>query len=312
MDILNFILGLKQQRQQQQQMGYLDEIMGKAIAGQQGMPGVNIPSDMPTDIYSPFYNPTTGGMEGRPEVPKGTLEETMQDFKSGALTDPRLLFQTKMAVPEMVKGYLPEKEKQHWQAVQGEENIWLLNSNTGELKETKTHIKGKPHWNDPEKDEEGNLIQKNLKTGEVKIISKFAEAGAPKTRELKHKTEIITQEFDPKTQTWKEISRAPREIEKPGDLATGKKKQIDIWKEGINSRLGKYSPLGSGIVVSLAEGFDLGEARNAYTMMKKEADKGNLTARRDLQAVDHWIDQIGKTVGEPEKPSNDPLGLRKR
>jgi hypothetical protein len=45
--------------------------------------------------------------------------------------------------------------------------------------------------------------------------------------------------------------------------------------------------------------------------MKKKADEGDPIAKRDLRDVDHWIDQIGKTVGTAKAPTNDPLGLRK-
>ena len=125
---------------------------------------------------------------------------------------------------ERIKGPAP---KEHWQAVQGEENFWIFNPDTGQFKETNTAIKGKKEFSDPYKDEQGNLVQKNLKTDEIKVISKATEAEAPKTRELKHGKEIITQEYNPQTKTWKEIARGPREIEKPSEeLKATKAKEV--------------------------------------------------------------------------------------
>ena len=125
------------------------------------------------------------------------------------------------------------------------------------------------------RDKEGNLVQKKLSgknKGEIRVLSP-----APK----------------------------------PGEISENTKKKIDTFKEGIDSRLKKYSPIGSGILLSVAEGFDLSEARNAYTIMKKKAQEGDPVARRDLQTVDYWIAEIGKLIGEPKAPASDPLRIRK-
>jgi len=243
--ILNMIL---QRRQEAGIQGALSGVLGQAQQPSlEPSPTSGIPEE--AAYQPPLYYPTGPAPGVTPGIlmdllrnPKYPLQsklgamkilESIQPQKKEFLTLGPGQEAIDITTKERIKGPAP---KQHWQAVQGEENFWLFNPETAEFKETNTPIKGKKEFSDPEKDEEGNLIQKNLKTGEVKVLLKLAEGAIPKTRELKHGKEFITQEFDPKAKTWKEIARGPRKIEEPGEeLKATKAKEI---RNLVNQRFG--------------------------------------------------------------------------
>ena len=89
------------------------------------------------------------------------------------------------------------------------------------------------------------------------------------------------------------------------------RKQIDTWKDAINTTLRKYGPIGEGLLISAGEGFDWSSAKNAYEKLKDMSEKGNAIAKADLKKVDNWIDMISKKAGLPKAAANDPLGIRK-
>lgn len=240
-------------------------VLAQALKGEQVNQGLQAPA-------LPEGTPTEALLYSMPEMKETGRQPTIgTGLLANILGDPRFSPATKIMGMKIAESIQPQKrefltlgpdqeaidlttgqrikgpqKRPHWQAVQGEDNFWLLNPETGEFKETNTPVKSKGQFSDPYKDENGNLAQKNLKTDEIKILSKAGEE-APKTRELKHGTEIITQEYDAKTKTWKTIARGPRKIKEESDeLKAAKAKQI-VDLVGQNFGLGKdqtYEDLG--------------------------------------------------------------------
>jgi hypothetical protein len=321
--LLGLILGLREQNRQRQQMGILNQILSQAMG----------PKDVGMEQIAP--SPGVEGMGYEPGIfygePKIERPKTLpQDILSTVLSDPRLSLEGKMIGFNLLGKMQPEAEAPIKLAPEEElvtpkgERIYRAGS---KARETKRHVlkegeqlvddEGNVIAEGPEKKEKPKLVtvspgQKIVdETGKAVFEMPEKEAEAPKTREYKKNGELITEEWDAQAKKWKPVAKAPREIAKPGEISTEKKKQIDIWTSAINTTLKKYAPIGEGLLISVGEGFDWSSARNAYEKLKEKADKGDLMAKKDLRQIDNWIEKISKEAGLPQKAANDPLGLRR-
>lgn len=281
MDILKLFMHLRQQKELGGLMTQMGEQMPTRMEGWEQMePSKGIPEGAG---YEPgIFQPGPGG-----------LTMPFQTQAAMILRDPTKSPEAKMMALKMLQGLQPQKKEYltlgpgqeaidittgkrisgppkatHLQAIQGEDNWWTFNPDTGELKETNTPIKGKPQWSDPEEDPVGNLIQKNLKTGEVKVISKTQKGEAPKTRTYKKNGKLVTEEWEADLKKWKPVAEAPREIEKPGEeLKAAKAKEV---RDIIGQRFGVTKLVGyedlDEVTKSIHDSVLEKAQKNAHTM----------------------------------------------